>query len=548
MIYYLSERPRFFVTLKTYARKHFFAFLNSVTLLSVTPDPTLNEASPETRSTAGMTTKVVKGSLWTLAGQVFPLGASLVATPFVIRFLGAEGYGVFILVGLIPTYLGFADMGMSIASTKFGSEAYAAGDAEREARTVRTAAVIALCAAVPAAMLIAVFSSRLVDMFNVPEQLAAEAALALKIASVTFVLNFLNAIFNTPQLTRLRMDLNTLLTSGLRMGGIIATPIVIYFGGGILGAVVVLLIVALATFIGHLSVSSRLLPQLLDITVDRSSIRPLLKFGGALTLSGIAGIVLVNAEKGMLSTLLSPKALAYYYVAFTLVNMMAMFSSAMVQSILPAFSQLQDSGTRSHLNSLYSRGIRMNLIWLVPSLVSLSIIAKPFFTYWAGPDFGRESVLPFYIMLGGIVVNVVAYFPHSAILASGRTDVMAKLYLIEVIPYVLIVWGLTFGWGISGVAAAWSMRAIVDALIIFVLAKRFANVQFQWRHAGSFAVASFVMLLPFPINLVYQNFTVWMIGLTAAAGAVYSFIIWKAVLESEEVGWLTKQIQTIFAK
>ncbi len=495
-----------------------------------------------------MTIKVVKGSLWTLAGQVAPLAISLVTTPFTIRMLGAEGYGVFILIGLIPTYLGFADLGMSIASTKFGSEAYAVGDEEREARTVRTAAVIALFAAVPFATLIALFSGRLVTLFNVPEYLAAEAALALKIAAVTFVLNFLNAIFNTPQLARLRMDLNTMVTSSCRMAGIIATPFVIYVGGGILGAVIVLLIASLATLIGHIWVSGRLLPQLLDITIDRKSIRPLLKFGGALALSGIAGIVLVNAEKGLLSTLLSPKALAYYYVAFTLVNMMAMFSSAMVQSILPAFSQLQDSGTRSHLNSLYSCGIRMNLIWLVPALVSLSIFAKPFFTYWAGPDFGRESALPFYIMLGGIVVNVVAYFPHTAILAAGRTDVMAKLYLTEVIPYVLLVLALTHIWGISGAAAAWSIRAIVDAVIIFVLARRLASVQFQWRNAPSFVVASGVMLLPLLINVVSQNSTVWMLGQSAAAGAVYSVIIWKAVLEGEEVVWITKQIQTRFAK
>lgn len=62
-----------------------------------------------------MTTKVVKGSLWTLLGQVFPLGVSLITTPFVIRMFGAEGYGVLILVALIPTYLGFADFRASIS-------------------------------------------------------------------------------------------------------------------------------------------------------------------------------------------------------------------------------------------------------------------------------------------------------------------------------------------------------------------------------------------------------------------------------------------------
>src|SRR5690606_33735012 len=92
----------------------------------------------------GMTTRVVKGSLWILAGQVAPLAVFLLTTPFTIRLLGAEGYGVLILVGLIPTYLAFADFGMSMASTKFGSEAYAEGDEEKEARIVRTAALIAL--------------------------------------------------------------------------------------------------------------------------------------------------------------------------------------------------------------------------------------------------------------------------------------------------------------------------------------------------------------------------------------------------------------------
>lgn len=49
----------------------------------------LTDPAFQVPSTAGMTTKVVKGSLWTLLGQVLPLGVSLVTTPFVTRMLGA---------------------------------------------------------------------------------------------------------------------------------------------------------------------------------------------------------------------------------------------------------------------------------------------------------------------------------------------------------------------------------------------------------------------------------------------------------------------------
>jgi O-antigen/teichoic acid export membrane protein len=140
----------------------------------------------ERPQTPGMTTRVVKGSLWTLAGQVAPLGVSLFTTPFTIRLLGAESYGVLILIGLIPTYLGFADFGMGMASTKFGSEAYAEGDEEKEARIIRTAALIALCSRVPVAAALMAFAAPVVGLFNVPEALRAEATLALRLAAVTF--------------------------------------------------------------------------------------------------------------------------------------------------------------------------------------------------------------------------------------------------------------------------------------------------------------------------------------------------------------------------
>ena len=123
-----------------------------------------------------MTTKVVKGSLWTLAGQVLPLGISLITSPIVIRLFGAEGYGAMILVLLIPGYLGFADFGMGMASTKFASEAYASGSRDRGPRIVRTAALIALGTSVPFATVLFLLSGTVVGWFNVPEHLLGEAS------------------------------------------------------------------------------------------------------------------------------------------------------------------------------------------------------------------------------------------------------------------------------------------------------------------------------------------------------------------------------------
>ncbi|MGD9588973.1 MAG: flippase [Pyrinomonadaceae bacterium] len=504
--------------------------------MSSEPNAPENETSPERPSTAGMTTKVVKGTLWTLAGLSVPIFFSLFATPIVTRLLGAEGYGLFILVLLIPTYFNFADFGMNIASTKFGAGAYGEGSPEKEARVVRTAALIALIASLPFAIGIIAFSAPVVRIFNVPEHLFAEAAFALKLAAVGFVINCLATVFNTPELSRLRMDLNIMVTSGVRLLGIIATPIVIYLGGGVTGAVAVALSVSIITLAGHIIVSARLLPQLIGTTIDRDSVRPMLRFGSSLVIAGVAGVLLAQLEKVVLTRATSVETLAYYSVAATFAAMLTLFSASIVQSLMPAFSQLQGESNRPALNALYSRGIRSTLIWLVPAVVFMIFVGRPFFTYWFSADFGRESTLPFYITVAGLFFNVLAYFPYSAIMASGRSDIFAKIYWLELVPHVALVWVLAHWYGAAGAAAAWSIRVTLDAAILFWLAHRF-GVRFDRGRILAFAAAALFMASPV-VALAVWGHQPLVIASAVLAAVIYVFAVWRTVLKEEEIVWL----------
>jgi len=506
--------------------------------LQVNPDPITadGDTQPSKPSTAGMTTKVIKGTLWTLAGLSVPIFFSLFATPIVTRLLGAESYGLFILVLLIPTYFNFADFGMNIASTKFGAGAYADGSPEKEARIVRTAALIAFLASLPFALGIIAFSAPIVRIFNVPEHLFSEAAFALKLAAVGFIINCLATVFNTPELSRLRMDLNIAVTSGVRLLGIIATPIVIYFGGGVTGAVAVALAVSTVTLAGHIIVSARLLPQLIGTSIDRSSVRPMLKFGSSLVIAGIAGVLLAQLEKVVLTRATSVETLAYYSVAATFAAMLTLFSASIVQSLMPAFSQLQGEHNRSALNALYSRGIRSTLIWLVPAVVFMIFVGRPFFTYWFSADFGRESTIPFYITVAGLFFNVLAYFPYSAIMASGRSDIFAKIYWLELIPHVVLVWILAHRFGAAGAAAAWSIRVTVDGAVLFWLAHKF-GVRFDRARIWAFAAAAMFMASPVAALAIWGHHPI-VIAVAILVAVAYAIAVWRTVLKEEEIAWL----------
>ena len=490
-----------------------------------------------------MTKKVVKGSMWTLGGSILPMMVSLVATPFTIRMLGPENYGVVLLVGLIPTYFAFADFGMGVGSTVFASAAYGEGNRPKETEVVWTATFIAAVSAMLVALPIFIFAGLIIDQFNVPAGVRPEAVTGLRITSTAFVIGVLTSVLNSPLLARLRMDLNTITQATpkvLLSGG---TPIVLFLGGGVIGAISWAFVAGLIGFVLLLIFAFRLLPELRNFKIDRELIRPLLKFGIGLVVANIAGILLMNFEKLALPKLVSVEALAFYSVAFTFAGMASLFTGAMNQSLAPAFAQLAVPGKEEEFDALFGRMMRLNLIWLPPALMGLFVIAKPFFTLWAGEAFGRESTGPFYILLFGLFFNILAHIPHGTITAKRRTDIFAKLYWIELVIYVVATIALINWLGIAGAAAAYSIRVILDAFIIIWFSKRVAGVSFRiFNHFWTLLAGIVLLLPPVVFAAFYDNFSLWLLAIVPLSLAAYSFLIWRYFVVSDEREWFKQMI------
>ena len=505
------------------------------------------EAKP---SGSGMTSKVMKGSFWVLMGQVLPLIATFVASPFVIRSLGSESYGVLILVGLISSYFSFADFGMSMASTKFGSEAYGNRSPEKEAMIIRTSALIAFCSSLLITLPMFFFSEQIVsDLLNVPEKLQHQANIALKITAFAFECSILSSVFNTPQLSRLRMDINVLIQGGTKILMTLTTPIVLYLGGGIIEASFVAFFYAAVILTAHLVVSGRLLPQLYQFSVDRKLVRPLMKFGGNMVIFGIGLILLNNLEKFLLTRLVSVRSLAYYSIASTFAGMTSMFSMAMVQTLIPAFSQLLGANKRAELENLFARTVKISLMGLLPSILFLLIIAKPFFTIWAGREYGINSIYPFYILLIGIFFSIIVYVPNCILISSGKSDVFAKFYLFEIVPYAAFAYFLVSNFGIIGAAIAWSAREVVNALFFLYFAKKHTGLAI---HVGKnlpdylLGVAVFIPAIGFA--LFYNNFSLWLLVLLPASIIAYLIIVWKRILDTNERAFVQAKLSAVKAK
>lgn len=498
----------------------------------------------------GMTVKVLRGSFWVLLGQVLPLVATFIASPFVIRSLGSESYGVLILVSVISGYFAFGDFGMVMASTRYGAEAYATGDPVQEGKVIRTAGKIGILSSMVIALPLFVFSGRIVgDLLHVPAHLHHQASVALKLTSVAYVMSMAGNIFNTPQLSRMRLDLNVMINSGFKILMTLTTPVVLYFGGSIIQAAIVAFVAALLIMLGNILVSGKLLPELFQWSVDKKMVRPLMRFGWNMVVYSIGLAIINNSEKFLLTRLVSVKSLAYYSVASTFANMTTMFSMAMVQTLIPAFSQLLAPEKKAQLDALFTRSVRISLMGIIPSIMFLMIIAKPFFTIWAGHEFGEGSIYPYYILLIGIFFSIVVYVPNCILLASGRSDVFAKFYLFEVIPYVAVTYLLVHYFGIIGAALAYSLRETVNALIFIRFARKYAKVTLHLKHYYLQFFLGFLVFLPAALFAFgYDNFSWWLLLWLPASLLLYVWVAWKKMISEEERAWGMGKLRAFTAK
>lgn len=251
----------------------------------------------------------------------------------------------------------------------------------------------------------------------------------------------------------------------------------------------------------------------------------------------------------MLTRLVSVKSLAYYSVASTFANMTTMFSMAMVQTLIPAFSQLLTPGKKPQLDALFTRSVRISLMGIIPSIMFLMIIAKPFFTIWAGQEFGQGSIYPYYILLIGIFFGVLVYIPNCILLASGRSDIFAKFYLFEVIPYVIITWLLITYFGIIGAAMAYSLREMVNALVFIRFARKFADVRLRLRDFYLHFTLGFLVFLPASLYaFLYSNFSWWLLLLLPISLLLYAWVAWRKMLSEEERAWALIKFQGMLNK
>jgi O-antigen/teichoic acid export membrane protein len=480
---------------------------------------------------------VASGGMWSLGAGVITLLASLVATPFVLRGLGDEAYGVYSIIQVVVGYFAMVDFGMGDASTRFSGDAYARNDRAGEAATVWTALAVQLLPSL-AAIAVVTFGAHWLaaDVLRLPATVHDAAVAAFPIAGLALIARNVATVFNSPQSVRLRYRNLALINVISGLTQIVLVPVVVHRGGDLVDCIIVVAATNGLSLVLHATYAMRLLPELRRPRVDLARARTLARYGGWMVGTTLIITIVMQSEKVLITRFSSPTALAYYAVAYSLAGVLTMLPRAIKGVLFPVFSRLQAGESTAPMAALYGKLVRSALIVMAPAAVVMCVLAAPFFRVWAGPAYGEHSPLPFYVLAIGFLASGLASLPVVLLKGIARVDLLARFNLIQVLPFLGLAALLTWYHGAVGGAVAFSLRALADAAMHFVAVRRLvdARVWTRPRQLAAFLGTS-LLLAPPLVLLAFPSVSLpWRLAVTAAALAAHAGATWRLVFGDDE--------------
>ena len=408
---------------------------------------------------------LIKHSALNLAGNFIPALVTLPAYGYLARALGVESFGIYTLAIIVIGYSGIFDAGLTRAVIR---EISLYRDDKAEQKKIIACGTISIVLLGTIAMLIMVAcAASIVDLLNVSLGKKSEAISAISVLALSIPIFLLNQIW----LSILEGNESFLQLNIQRSVGsffIAGIPVLlVFFEKGILPAIIGLFIARLIMLI----ISAFLLKEDIisaGLKFDAVVFKRLISFGGWSAIVGIIGPVMIYFDRFILAGTIGANKVAFYSAPSDLVSRGLLIPGALSRALFPKIVFEQNTKTKEKLKRQ-----AYNLTTLVCGFGALIIffLASDIMVLWMGSDFDGEPVLVLKILLIGFFFNSLAHIPFAEIQANGNAKLTALIHLLEVIPYLLLLFYLVEKYGVVGAAIAWSVRYTIDFFILFILNK-----------------------------------------------------------------------------
>jgi O-antigen/teichoic acid export membrane protein len=417
--------------------------------------------------------------MWGLLGVGVNLALGLCLSPLIVRRLGIEQYGVWVLLFSAADYLRIIDFGFRSSVVNACARLRTRGDADGINQTLTSALAYFFVGSVACWLLAVLCRAPLVAMFNVAEPMRPTAITLVGIIVATVSVRLMFAPVTAVLEAFERFDLlNRAYIAGLvlRATGSVG---VLLAGRGLIGLAWVVLLVQVVEATWNFASVRRVVPSFRPAfhRVRFGTLKRLSHYGRHSALMAGADLMSLHGAITILGAIRGPAEVAAYALPFRLLYYVAEVMSKVSGVTAAATAALDEAGHRERVWRLAMDTNRHCLAFFMPLGLFLSMYGTPLLREWISPEVAVHSGPLIPILLIMFVFAVAGQYNSGAVLiGQGKHSSYAHLILTEV---ALTAIGLfIFAPAYGALAAAWVVS------LSFVVARGFALALVLCRRNG----------------------------------------------------------------
>lgn len=479
--------------------------------------------------------KVAENTVFNLLGEGLPSIIAVVSLPFLIRWLGEERFGLFMLIWAIRGYLQFLSLRMGFALMKFAAEAI---HREEEARlsclTWTTIILLAILGSIGGVVLGMFALFGFTQVFQIPVQLWEEARVGLLLTALSVPITIATMGFRALLAAGQRFDLVNIVNGTSGCLRYLIPLLLAGMGLHLPPILLVLLLIDALRLLVYSMFCSRIYPAIHSFSFDFHSVKPLLWFGGWLSVSQVVGMATKYLDRFIIGLLLPISYVGYYTIPVEIINRLQILSSSLNRAIFPVFSAL---GNTERSLQLYAQAIKFMFLTATPIALIFALFSKNLLTLYIGEEIALKSASVLRVLAFVFLLISLRSITVNFIIALGYPNSIAKIRLMELLLYAGLAFSFTLKMGICGTALARLLQIIVGTIFIFFvlqwLAPRNISILASNGIGRAFILSSTLCLSIVLLHLKIRSKTLEMLIILVIM-TIYVIMIWQVILNSSE--------------
>lgn len=394
--------------------------------------------------------------------------AAFIVSPIMVRQLGNETYGIWVLIVSISSYFTVLDFGINTAIVRYISKYTALKDYEKANSIYSSSFTIFTILSVIVVSAIAVIGIFFKEFFNIESFSNQYLYVVLLIVGIDMAVNLIFGVMAaTMRALQNFFEINIIMVAVT----VIKNMVLVYLllnDYSLLSIAILVISSSLAMGVAQYAYIKKQYSYFnFSISfVDRQTLKTLFNYSVYSFLIAVALKILFSTDSMVIGALLTVDKVTFYAIPAMIVEYLEKIIWAVIAVLIPIISSREATGDAKDNSGLYILGTKYTLLFCAPIIIVLFIVGDDFIGLWMGESFAEPSSTVLNILLIGYIFSLSQLIAQGILKGISKHKVLAIIFCIQAVFNLVISIILAPVYGINGVAMGTTLPLLAANILL----------------------------------------------------------------------------------